>query len=54
MGSITAQHAPIALQAGLDTDAVGAVRVGKPPNLTKSDEAAGAKSAEYPFRSGIA
>jgi 4-carboxymuconolactone decarboxylase len=33
-------HAPIALGAGLDARAIEAIRIGKPPNLTKRDEAA--------------
>lgn len=34
------EHAPIGLKAGLDVGTIEAIRVGKPPNLTKSDEAA--------------
>jgi 4-carboxymuconolactone decarboxylase len=34
------EHAPIALKAGLDASTIEAIRVGRPPNLTKSDEAA--------------
>ena len=33
-------HAPIGLKAGLDASTIEAIRVGKQPNLTKSDEAA--------------
>ena len=33
-------HAPIGLEAGLDAGAIEAIRVGKRPDLTKSDEAA--------------
>ena len=33
-------HAPIALEAGLDASTIEAIRVGKPPDLKKSDEAA--------------
>ena len=35
-----AVHAPIALQAGLDADAVEAIRRGEPPRLKRPDEAA--------------
>ena len=33
-------HVPIGLKAGLDASTIDAIRVGEPPNLTKSDEAA--------------
>jgi 4-carboxymuconolactone decarboxylase len=33
-------HAPIAIKAGIDPVAVEAIRIGKPPNLAKADEAA--------------
>jgi 4-carboxymuconolactone decarboxylase len=33
-------HAPIALQAGLDADAIEAIRTGRTPQLTRQDEAA--------------
>jgi 4-carboxymuconolactone decarboxylase len=35
-----AVHAPIALEAGVDPDAVEAIRKGEPPRLEKPDEAA--------------
>jgi 4-carboxymuconolactone decarboxylase len=34
------EHAPIGLKARLDAGTIEAIRVGKPPNLMKSDEAA--------------
>jgi 4-carboxymuconolactone decarboxylase len=34
------EHAPIGLNVGLDVGTIEAIRVGKPPNLAKNDEAA--------------
>jgi 4-carboxymuconolactone decarboxylase len=33
-------HAPLALKAGLDADAIEAIRSGRPPHLAREDEAA--------------